>query len=262
VISGSSQTATEIDTPRERVFLIPENGINETMIVERVFTEEEKPLELLFVGRLVPYKACDMAIEAAAPLLRDGRARFSIVGDGDERAALEALVERLGLQDRVRFFGMISHSETVEKFREADVLLFPSVREFGGGVVFEALATGTVPVVADYGGPGDIVEPEFGYKVQLSGESATKAQLTEILEALERDREHLRALSRAGQVHARKSLTWDGKAALTTEILEWVTGRAKKPSHLLADDQLAASRTRSVAPVEGESSATGLFSAS
>ena len=55
--------------------------------------------------------------------------------------------------------------------RSADVLVFPSVRDFGAGVVFEALAVGAVPVVADFGGPGDIVHPEVGYKVPLTNES-------------------------------------------------------------------------------------------
>ena len=41
--------------------------------------------------------------------------------------------------------------------RSADVFLFPTLRDNGAGVVFEALASGAVPVVVDFGGPGDIV---------------------------------------------------------------------------------------------------------
>ena len=48
------------------------------------------PLRACFIGRLVPLKGVAMAIEAAAPLLADGRMRFDIIGDGSERAALEA----------------------------------------------------------------------------------------------------------------------------------------------------------------------------
>ena len=45
-------------------------------------------------------------------------------------------------------------------------MVFPSIRDNGAGVVFEALASGAVPVVADFGGPGDIVHSDVGYKVQ------------------------------------------------------------------------------------------------
>ena len=55
-----------------------------------------------------------------------------------------------------------------QRMRSADVFVFPSLRDNGGGVVFEALAVGTVPVVVDFGGPGDIVLPDVGYKVPLT----------------------------------------------------------------------------------------------
>jgi len=58
---------------------------------------------------------------------------------------------------------------------------FPSVRDLGAGLVFEALATGAVPVVADFGGPGDIVHPEVGYKVPLTNESGFVSQTEKIL---------------------------------------------------------------------------------
>ena len=59
-------------------------------------------------------------------------------------------------------------AETMQRLGAADVLVFPSIHEFGGAVVFEALAMGAVPVVVDFGGPGDIVHPEVGYKVSLT----------------------------------------------------------------------------------------------
>ena len=128
-------------------------------------------LELIFVGGLVPCKACDLALRAAAPLLRNGLARFTVVGDGPERNRLEQLAKSLGIEKAVSFCGWVSHAEVLRRIRSADVMVFPSVRDFGAGVVFEALATGAVPVVADFGGPGDIVHPEVGYKVPLTNES-------------------------------------------------------------------------------------------
>ena len=119
-------------------------------------------LELIFVGGLIPCKACDLGLRAAAPLLRDDRAHFTIVGDGPERGNLEQLVKSLGIENAVSFSGWVSHDEVLRRLRSADVMVFPSVRDFGAGVVFEALATGAVPVVADFGGPGDIVHPRGG----------------------------------------------------------------------------------------------------
>lgn len=230
IIGGSSQTCAEFSAYQDKVFFIPENGITPGMIqARRGMTDTTRPLQLLFVGRLVPFKACDLAIRGAAELLRSGRAHFTIVGDGAERAALEDLVKNLGLASRVTFTGMVSHEVTLQHFTKADVLVFPSIREFGGGVVFEALASGAVPMVSDYGGPGDIVHEGIGFKIPLSNEADAVAFIRTSLQRLDQDRARLIELSRNGQAYAREALTWDGKAGLTSQILYWVLGQGEKP---------------------------------
>jgi glycosyltransferase involved in cell wall biosynthesis len=108
-------------------------------------------------------------------------------------------------------------------------LVFPSVRDFGAGVVFEALASGAVPIVADFGGPGDIVHPEVGYKVPLTNEGEFVARMQLILHELASDRLLLDRLRRQGMAYARESLTWEAKAERVTKILNWVVYRGFRP---------------------------------
>jgi glycosyltransferase involved in cell wall biosynthesis len=96
-------------------------------------------------------------------------------------------------------------------------------------VVFEALAVGVVPVVADFGGPGDIVYPEVGYKVSLTNESDMVAQLEAVLAELTNDRDRLDRLRRQGMSYAKDFLTWDAKAQIVTRIMNWVLARGPKP---------------------------------
>jgi len=114
--------------------------------------------------------------------------------------------------------------------RCADVFVFPSLRDNGAGVVFEALATGAVPVVVDFGGPGDIVHSNVGYKVALSNEGEMVAQMQKILAGLAQDRDLLNRLRQQGMSYARECLTWDAKAHRTTQVLNWVVRRGPKPS--------------------------------
>ena len=107
--------------------------------------------------------------------------------------------------------------------------MFPSVREFGGGVVFEALAVGAVPLVADFGGPGDIVYSEVGYKVPLTNESDVVARMEKALAELVHNRDLLERLRRQGMSYARECLTWEAKAQDTTRIMHWVMGQGPKP---------------------------------
>src|SRR5271157_662109 len=233
IMAASSQTCAEFAKYHDKLFFVPENGINRSLCSDDSrSTDSAAKLELIFVGGLVPRKACDLALRAAAPLLRSDLARFTVVGDGPERNSLEQLVKALGIENAVVFCGWLSHAEVLKHLQSADVLAFPSVRDFGAGVVFEALASGAVPVVADFGGPGDIVHSDVGYKVPLTNESEFVANMEKILTELARNREHLERLRQQGMAYARERLTWDAKAQDTTRVLRWVLRQGPKPDLL------------------------------
>jgi glycosyltransferase involved in cell wall biosynthesis len=230
IIAGSSQTYAELSAYCEKVFFVPEPGIGRPLCFRTTASSEhEGKLELIFVGGLVPRKACDLALRAAAPLLRNNSARFTVVGDGPERSRLEQLARSLGIENAVLFCGWLSHAEVLKHLRSADVMVFPSVRDNGAGIVFEALGTGAVPVVADFGGPGDIVSAEVGYKVPLTNENEIVSRMETILTDLARDRDLLDRLRQQGMSYARERLTWDAKAHSVARVLNWAVGRGPKP---------------------------------
>ena len=230
IMAGSSHTYAELSAHREKLFFLPENGIDDTMCSSIIRSRKpDAKLELIFVGSLIPLKACDLALRGAAPLLRDNLARFTVVGDGPERSRLERLARSLGVDKEVMFLGWLRHDAAVEQLRSADVLLFPSIRDFGGGVVFEALSLGVVPVVADFGGPGDIVQPGVGFKVSLTNEADVVSQIEDVLRGLEQDRDRLCDLQEHAVSYAREHLTWDAKAQVLTSVMRWTLRQAPKP---------------------------------
>ena len=231
IITASSQTYSEFAGYGDKVFFVPEPGISDALCSsDSRRPEPGAKLELIFVGGLVPRKACDLALRAAARVLRADMARFTVVGDGPERSRLEQLVRSLGIENAVSFRGWLSHVDVLSHMRSADVFVFPSVRDNGAGVVFEALASGAVPVVADFGGPGDIVHSEVGFKVPLTNEGEMVSQMEKILAGLVQDRDLLYRLRQQGISYARNQLTWDAKAQSTTRVLNWVLRRDAKPS--------------------------------
>ncbi len=248
IIAGSSQTCLEFSKYRDKLFFVPgENGINPSHCPPSLRGEGcNGSLELIFVGGLFPVKAVDLALRGAAPLLRKDQARFTVVGDGPERSNLERLAKTLNVAQNVLFPGWLPHSEVMQRLAAADVLLFPSLRDFGGGVVFEALAMGAVPVVVDFGGPGDIVHSEVGFKVPLTNEDQMVAEIERILRLLARDPGKLCRMRKQGIRYAREHLSWEGKARMVSDILCWVTGRGAKP-HLPPPNEKAARENRSCA---------------
>ena len=117
--------------------------------------------QLLSVGHLIERKGHHIAIEAL-PLLPAG-VDLTIVGTGPERAALEALVARLGVTQRVRFAGMVPQRELKWWYSAADILLLCSSREGWANVLLEGMACGT-PVVATniWGTPEVVSTPDVG----------------------------------------------------------------------------------------------------
>jgi glycosyltransferase involved in cell wall biosynthesis len=95
------------------------------------------------LGRLDPTKQFDMVIEAAAPLLGDGR-RLLIVGKGDERAHLEEAARSHGVADQVIFAG--ERHDVAAMLSAMDLFVASSKQETFGLSVLEALANGA-PVI-------------------------------------------------------------------------------------------------------------------
>lgn len=213
ILAGSRHTASEIpDEFQQKVTWMPENAIHP----DRFGTPHERPtpppLRACFVGRLVPYKGPDMLLEAAAPLLSDGRLLLDIVGDGPMMPELRAQASALGLDRAVTFHGWVDHKAVPDILGRAHILAFPSIREFGGGVVLEAMALGTVPLVVDYGGPGELVAEDTGYTVPIGTRPEIVSALRDRLAALATDPSPLARLSAAAHDRALSDFTWSAKA--------------------------------------------------
>jgi len=91
------------------------------------------PLKVVFVGRVVPCKAMDLFLEAAAQLIRDRKLMVEIVGDGPDMPLLKAIIHREGLGERVHLTGWVEHTKVQDSLVNADLFAFPSIRDFGGG---------------------------------------------------------------------------------------------------------------------------------
>src|SRR2546430_14377871 len=90
-----------------------------------------------FLNDPAPPEISPLPLPAAFPFL---------VGDGPKRTRLEQLARSLEIEKAVSFCGWISHEEVLSRMRSADVLVFPSIRDNGAGVVFEALEIGRAHV--------------------------------------------------------------------------------------------------------------------
>jgi glycosyltransferase involved in cell wall biosynthesis len=133
------------------------------------------PPRFLCACRLLYWKGLHIAIRAFAEIVRQiPSAHFTIVGDGPERARLEADVRRHGLHGQVTFIARIPQRKLFVLYESHDLLLFPSLHDSGGYVVLEALSHGMPVVCLDLGGPRDIVTSSSGLVVKTGGRNTTQ----------------------------------------------------------------------------------------
>jgi glycosyltransferase involved in cell wall biosynthesis len=115
----------------------------------------------LFVcaGRLIPLKGTDLLIRALAVYRRQfGPCALWVIGDGPERESLVQLSRRLGLEDEVTFLGTVDHEALKGAFQACQAFVFPTLQDFVGRVVVEALTAGAPVVVSPMtGAVGTIV---------------------------------------------------------------------------------------------------------
>lgn len=154
--------------PRERLELVP-SGVDPAFFspgdragARAALGLDDRPT-LLFVGRIQPLKGLTVAVEALARLA-DRRTRLVVVGgpsglDGPvEMERVVALVDRLGLAERVLFVPPQPHHLLSSWYRAADVVVVPSRSESFGLVALEAAACGVPVVAAAVGGLRTLVD--------------------------------------------------------------------------------------------------------
>lgn len=125
------------------------------------------PTRLVCVGRLCEQKGQFLLVQAMAQLRAKGIfAELILAGDGEMRAELEALVERLSLTDHIRITGWISSEQVRDEILAAKALVLPSFAEGLPVVIMEAMALKR-PVISTFvaGIPELVLHGETGWLV-------------------------------------------------------------------------------------------------
>lgn len=113
------------------------------------------------VGRMAALKRPLHLVEAIGHVMADrpdvgSRLRLALIGDGEQRAAVEAAVKRLGLEDQVWISGF--RDDVAELMRCLDIFVLPSLREGLSNTLLEAMATGLPVVATAVGGTPELVD--------------------------------------------------------------------------------------------------------
>jgi glycosyltransferase involved in cell wall biosynthesis len=182
---------------------------------------------ILFVGRLVEKKGCEVLIKAFRHVVGTSPDKIMlwIVGDGDEKQALMDLVEARGLSESVCFFGMQPNERLPDIYSAADLFVLPSIEDGKGdtegqGVVLLEAMAGGVPVIASrVGGVEETIdEGTTGWLVKPSDPGALGERVSECLKST-----RLRATVAESARSSVMSYDWPVVAQSFVELFEAVS---------------------------------------
>lgn len=170
-------------------------------LYDRAPAPPAEPVELLFVGRLVPVKGLRILLEAMEHVKTP--VRLTIVGDGPDRVALEETAAGLGA--RVRFTGYLSQTQVAETLAATHVVVLPSFAEGVPVMLMEAMASGLPVIATRVAGTSELVEEGISGRLVSPGDAAA---LTQAIEALAADPDLRQRMGEMGR--ARVCTDFDG----------------------------------------------------
>jgi glycosyltransferase involved in cell wall biosynthesis len=206
----------------------------ERAVARRSLDVADDGFVMLTASRLAAWKRVDRAIRAM-PRIRSWvpGAMLLVVGDGEERARLEALARDLRVADAVRFVGAVPQADVMSYMQASDVFLAIADLSNVGNPLLEAMACGMCVVAVDAGDTKDLIaDGRSGRLVDGSNRSGIarplEERLADLLVSLAGDAQQRSRLSEGATEYARDNFwTWEQRMAAEVEAVEAIATRAQ-----------------------------------
>jgi len=219
--------ATRLDVPRRyraKTRMMLENGIALEHFPAASWPPAPgpaEPLRVLFVGRMIALKGVDMLLQAVSRLKRRGiPVALTLVGDVPARNDWERQTRLLKLGNAVRFTGALAREDVQRTMRACHVFCLPSVRESGGAVLLEAMATARPVIALDHGGPAELVDDAVGRAIPLQNPEQVIGDLERTLAEITASPADWAERGTRGRARVERRYTWESKIAAAEALYE------------------------------------------
>ncbi len=228
ILARTEDTATLIPARHAlKVRIVLETAVADDLLsVPSKVTSQEREstdgtVRVIFTGRLVAFKNVVAAIHAIARARAQGaNLRLVVVGDGPLRNALEVLADSLGIAAHVSFRGTVTQAEVVQELRNADVYLFPSLREGGVWSLMEAMSVGLPIVCVNTSGMAMITDETSAIRVAPDSQEQMIAGFTKALVDLAQSPELRQRLGTNARMRIEEHFRWHHKAEFMQALFD------------------------------------------
>ena len=191
-------------------------------IVPREYDMSQRPLRVMIVGRLIPHKAVDFALQAFVRFVSDGGdGELTVCGSGPLETKMRRIAQKAKLDAKVRFLGHVEHETVISELRQNDVLLHLSFREGGSWSILEAMAHGLPVICQRASGMDDMVGDDCGSKIAVGTPDGLVADAAHCLMEYYGNRELICRHGLAAQKRVDEVFRWKNIA----DVIDGVYGR-------------------------------------
>lgn len=171
--------------------------------------QDRKPI-ILFGGRLEGRKGAILLLKALFLLKVEGAVfECRIIGSGPDEVFLKSWIDEQAMGAEVKMLGLVSHAQMAQEFGEADVFVFPSLRDTSGAIVMEAMATSLPTVCLNHQGGGIMVDDSCGIKIKSESVDAMAHSLSQAMRRLLSDSELRVSMGKAARERVCQEYDWD-----------------------------------------------------
>ncbi|MEK7989616.1 MAG: glycosyltransferase [Thiotrichaceae bacterium] len=186
-------------------------------------TKLKNPLELVYVGRLVPFKGVSMLLEAIAQVKDKLPIHLTVIGEGPLAHDWQLLADNLGISQQVDWFGAADVDDIVDKLHAAHAFCLPSVRESGGAVLLEAMSCARPVIAIAFGGPAEVVDEEVGHAIPPDGKDVVIKEFVNTFYSLFKYPETWQRRGEVGRQRAEQYYSWHSKINHAIQIYQDLT---------------------------------------
>jgi len=211
ILVGSRATLDQIpEALHAKCRLITYSGIEHEVFVPPTERHANRPLRLLFTGRLVPYKGVELLLRALALAIQRCEVKLDFCGGGDAgyKSYLMQLVRELGLGKSVKFLPPCPRGELIPLYQQADVFCFPTICDTYGIALLEAMSCGCAVLVSDVAAAGEIVNSRNGLKVKLGNPDQFVEEYAAAITELAGNRSRAWSLGEAARQYVLQNHDW------------------------------------------------------
>lgn len=170
--------------------------------------------EIVFIvtGRMVPFKNIKMAVEAFYEVTKViPESKFVIIGKGPEREKIQKYICDKGIENKVEILNEMERNQIFNKLQQADIYVFPSLREGGSWCLMEAMAIGLPVICFSWTGMDIITDEKSAIRIKPKNYKENLEEFKKAMICLALDYDKRVEMGRMSRQRIKNEFLWDKK---------------------------------------------------